>query len=68
MGNVLSGTLANLFMASFEDCLSPHIDAVLYCRYVDDTLILTKSSATANETLNLFNNIHPTMKFELEEP
>lgn len=68
MGSVISGTIATLFMNSIEQLLSPHLDATLYCRYVDDVFLLTKSADKAVEILSHFNNAHPSLRFELEHP
>ena len=42
-------------------------DTYIYVVYIDDTFILCKSEDHANELLELFNSIHPNIKFTMEQ-
>jgi hypothetical protein len=51
-----------------ERRLVPTLDAIGYSRYVDDIFLITQNETTANHILDLFNDAHPQIKFELEKP
>ena len=68
MGCPLGPVLADIFLSHIENKLDEAIkDTYLYVRYVDDTFILCKSEDHANELLELFNSIHPNIKFTMEQ-
>ena len=69
MGNAMSGILAILFMDTLEKQTLRNLTNVgLYKRYVDDTLILTRSQEEATAIHNALNNAHPAINFEIELP
>lgn len=69
MGNSLSGLLAILFMDTLEKAsLTQCHNIGLYKRYVDDILCITDNKSNADDILNIFNNQHPSIKFEIEYP
>ena len=41
---------------------------VLYRRYIDDIFVLVKNETEANTLLNVINNIHRNITFEIEHP
>ena len=68
MGSPLGPVLTDIFLSHIENKLDEAIkDTYLYVRYVDDTFILCKSEDHANELLELFNSIHPNIKFTMEQ-
>ena len=67
MRRPLGPVLADKFLSHIENKLDEAIkDTYLYVRYVDDNFLLCKSKDHANELLELFNSIHPNIKFTLE--
>jgi hypothetical protein len=70
MGSPLGPTLANIIMTEFEVLIiKPLINSStikLYKRYVDDTLIRTKTSDLTN-ILSKFNSFHPNIQFLIDE-
>jgi hypothetical protein len=56
MGNPLSGTLANIYLAFFENQIIPKYkdNIILYKRYIDDILILSRDE---NQTLKMISEI-----------
>ena len=68
MGSPLGPVLADIFLSHIENKLDEAIKGTyLYVRYDDDTFILCKSEDHANELLELFNSIHPNIKFTMEQ-
>ena len=70
MGSSVSAIVAILYMGHLEykaiNLLGASIG--LYSRYVDDIFILTKDRQEANHIHQVFNNIDPYIKFEIEHP
>ena len=71
MGSPLGPTLANIFMSDFE---SKHLGncpeecrPVLYRRYVDDILVAFKRPEDIGAFWEYYNNLHPNIKFSIEE-
>lgn len=67
MGNVISGLLANVFVSSIERKILHTLNIPGYFRYVDDTCLFCKNSDEANRIINMFNNAHKKLQFEMEE-
>jgi len=69
MGSPLGPTLANFFLAYFENkfMLQNH-DFIpkLYCRFIDDIFCVFNSMLHVNMFLELLNNLHPNLKFTTE--
>jgi len=70
MGSPLGPTLANIFMCHYEkiclqDCPTS-FKPCKYFRYVDDTLLLFRSSDHIKLFLNYLNDKHPNIKFTHE--
>ena len=66
MGNPLSPTLANLFLAHFEKDWNNRSDAPsLYVRYIDD-IFAVFNKKTHVSFLNFINNVHTNLKFTSE--
>ena len=70
MGSPLSPTLANIIMIALEDGMMKDLfdNGIIkfYVRYVDDTLLLAKSS-DINLILNKLNSYHSDIQFTHEE-
>jgi hypothetical protein len=71
MGSPISSILAEIFLKNLEMKFYPdlirrrHIQFI--ARYVDDALIIYDSTkATAEDILADHNNLHPSMKYNLE--
>ena len=63
-GSPLGPFLADIFLSHIKNKFDGAIkDTYLHVRYADDTFILRKSEGHANELLELFNSIHPNIKF-----
>lgn len=67
MGNIISGTLANIFMGTIENTILNSLDCPGYFRYVDDTLIFCRNSIEASNILHAFNSANNNLQFEMEE-
>ena len=68
MGSPLGPILADIFLSSLENKLDGVIqDTYLYVRYVDDTFLLCRNKNQAKQLLQMFNSVHPNMKFTMEE-
>ncbi|CAH8613781.1 unnamed protein product [Schistosoma rodhaini] len=69
MGSPLGPILADIFLAKLEN--GPLKDTIShltsYCRYIDDTFIVLEKEHEKENILNIFNNIHPSITFTLEE-
>jgi len=70
MGSSVSAIVAILYMSYIESkALNVLGDRVgLYSRYVDDVFMLTRNHSEAAHIHEVFNNIDPTIKFEIEHP
>jgi len=73
MGGPLSALLAEIYLQQFEESFilnnrNPHFNKIkFYCRYVDDIIILIRSTIRqTKQILNHLNNIHETVKFKME--
>ncbi len=67
MGNPLSGTLANIFLAHFEsDWQKQPFAPKIYTRFLDDTFTIFKSNEDADKFFTFINNQFPTVKFTKE--
>jgi len=67
MGSPLGPLIADVFMHSMEQKLEPHIASqLLYRRYVDDILVITKNSDDASNLAERFNSVHPNLKVTWE--
>ena len=69
MGNSLGPILAYMFMAHLEETMiiqSQHYPS-FYRRYVDDTFCLFEGRDGALKFLDFINNLHPSIKFDMEE-
>jgi hypothetical protein len=71
MGSPISSILAEIFLQNLETKFYPDLirrrHTQFIARYVDDILIIYDSSkATAEEILAHFNNLHPSMQYNLE--
>ncbi|VDP72625.1 unnamed protein product [Echinostoma caproni] len=67
MGSLLGPVLADLFMAHLEE-KGTNIPgrAILYKRYIDDTLVITESLEEATKIMDELNRLHPNMHFTME--
>jgi hypothetical protein len=68
MGSRISGLLASLFVDDIEKKLLPSLDVRGYCRYVDDSFLLTRSSDFAKYVQTAFTSSQQHLNFTLEEP
>jgi hypothetical protein len=69
MGSSISAILAILFMDTLErTALLSFTRLGFYARYVDDILALVEDRTAAMELLDIMNNQHANIKFELEHP
>jgi len=70
MGNSVSAVLAILYMDYVEKkALSMLGDRVgLYCRYVDDAFLLARNRSDAEHVKEIFDNVDPNIKFDIEHP
>jgi len=69
MGSPLGPTLANFFLAHFENkFMSSALDCIpeLYLRYVDDVFAVFSSIELVHKFLDFLNNLHPNLKFTCE--
>ena len=67
MGSPLGPVLADIFLSELECKLDHAIqETELYARYVDDTLLICKNEQQASEPLDVFNSVHPNIKFTAE--
>ena len=70
MGSPLGPVLANIFMSNLEETLlsqcPPIFRPILYRRYVDDTFLLFRSKAAAEQFLEFANNVHANINFTIE--
>ena len=68
MKSPLNPILADIFLSSLKNKLDGVIqDTYLYVRYVDDTFLLCRNKNQAKQLLQIFNSVHPNMKFTMEE-
>ena len=68
MGSPLCPALANIFVGYYEEKLfSQTQKPPTYLRYVDDTFAIFDHEAEADEFLNKFNCLHPSLKFTFEK-
>ena len=66
-GNLLSPTLANIFMCKLEeDMVTPH-NLPFYDRYVDDCFYTKRKTNTPDNLLEKLNSYHPNIKFTVED-
>ncbi|CAI2736298.1 unnamed protein product [Schistosoma spindalis] len=65
MGSPLGPVLADLFLAMLENGpLNETIKKLdLYCRYIDDTFIITDQNTSKEKLLEQFNSVHPAISF-----
>ena len=69
MGCSLSGLMAILFMDTIEKAaLRTFGDIGIFRRYVDDCFALVRDENDARRLLELLNNEHQNIKFEIELP
>lgn len=69
MGSSVSGILAILFMDHLENIALKSCRFVgIYGRYVDDVFILTTNKSEAELMLQIFNQQHLNIQFEIEHP
>ena len=70
MGTICAPPYANLFMGKFEDIhILPLIKRLilLYCRFIDDIFFIwTGSETELLRVTNEINEIHPTIKFDIQ--
>ena len=69
MGTRVAPSLANIFMAKFEEEYLPryHLQPLLFKRYIDDCFILfTHGREELDEWANYLNSRHPSIKFTFE--
>ena len=71
MGNPLAPVLANIFLCNLEskfavDCPRT-IEPKFYRRYLDDIFAVFNSKSEALEFFNYLNDLHPNIKFTMEE-
>ena len=69
MGTKVAPSLANLFMAQFEDdhVYNYHTQPLIWLRYIDDIfMIWDKDKASLDSFLSHLNSCHPTIKFTSE--
>ncbi len=69
MGSAVSGILAILFLDTIEQqALRTFGNVSLFKRYVDDCFLLVSNIDEANGLLNILNEQHPNIRFEMECP
>lgn len=68
MGNSVAGIVAILFMHRLECLPVRSMPIALYKRYIDDICIITTDEAAAMKILELMNQQHPNIEFEIEHP
>ena len=68
MGSSVSGLLAITFMSRLENGPLTNCRIALYKRYVDDCCLLTTDRAEAERILNIMNQQHSKIHFDLELP
>lgn len=68
MGSSISGLLAITFMNRLESGPLTTCRIALYKRYVDDCCLLTTNRGEAERALNIMNQQHNNIKFDLELP
>ena len=70
MGSPLGPTFANIFMCSLEEYMLDNCPLafrpLFYRRYVDDTFLLFRNKAQADNFLDFVNGIHRNIKFTIE--
>jgi hypothetical protein len=67
MGCAVSGITAILFLERIEErALALFARCPLFVRYVDDCYALVRNEDDARQLLAIFNDQHPSIKFELE--
>ncbi|VDP66421.1 unnamed protein product [Echinostoma caproni] len=67
MGSPRGTVLLDLFMAHLEEKVTNILGrAILYKRYVDDTLVITESLEEATKIVDQLNRIHPNIYFTME--
>lgn len=66
MGSHLGPALANLFLSELLDPVAKRLSQKFY-RYVDDTLLLAKTSSVS-EICDVLNGIHPNIRVTCELP
>ena len=71
MGVPIAPHLANIFMVHLEKTIHKQcpdiIKPLFYKRYVDDTFAIFKDKRNALDFLTFINNLHPNIKFTIEE-
>jgi hypothetical protein len=71
MGVPIAPLLANVFMVHLEKIINEKCPAgfkpIIYKRYVDDTFTTFKDKSNALAFLTFINNLHPNIKFTIEE-
>ena len=69
MGSSVSGILAILFLDTIEQqALRSFGHIPIFKRYVDDCFTMVSSMEEANSLLQLLNQQHPNIRFEIETP
>ena len=69
MGSPLGPLLANVFMCHLEKELSEYgLIPSFYKRYVDDTLAIMPRVDAAENFLDVFNGLHPSIHFTMNFP
>ena len=68
MGSSISGLLAITFMNRLENGPLTNCRVALYKRYVDDCCLLTTDRTEAEKILNVMNQQHNNIRFDLELP
>ena len=68
MGSSISGLLAITFMNRLENGPLANCRVALYKRYVDDCCLLTTDRAEAEKILDIMNEQHSSIRFDLELP
>ena len=69
MGSPLGPTLANFFLAHFENrFMNQNLEFKpdLYCRFIDDVFSVFHNNDHINKFLNFLNNLHPNLQFTTE--
>ena len=70
MGSPLAPTLANIFMADFEEKIMNKLEGLgvkLWYRYVDDVFSLIEDDKNLGKILELLNSQHENIKFTIEK-
>ena len=69
MGSPLGPLLADVFMSKLENKILQQTIAsfAVYKRYVDDILCVCADDVNLNDTLSVFNNAHPNIRFTYEK-